>query len=77
MTRATSSFQALTAVGIQARPVLIAGLTDASIYNNRGIEIAVVGIGAQNEHSAQECIAVADMEKAVRMLDEVFRISAQ
>ena len=69
--------QALGTVGIDAKAVFITGFTDASIYNNRGIEIAVVGIGAQNEHSAQECIAVADMEKAVRMLDEVFRISAQ
>lgn len=68
--------QALATVGIEARAVFITGFTDASIYNNRGIEMAVVGIGAQNEHSADECIAVADMEKAVAMLVEVFRLSA-
>jgi di/tripeptidase len=38
--------------------------------------LAVVGIGAQNEHSTSECIAVADMEKAVRMLHAIFRLTA-
>lgn len=68
--------RALATVGIEAETVFITGFTDASIYNNRGIEMAVVGIGAQNEHSTDECVAVADMEKAVRMLVEVFRLAA-
>jgi len=68
--------QALASVGIDAEAVFITGFTDASIYNNRGIEMAVVGIGAQNEHATSECIAVADMEKAVRMLTEIFRLAA-
>lgn len=68
--------QALAAEGIDARAVFITGFTDASIYNNRGIEMAVIGIGAQNEHSTEECIAVADMEKAVRVLVEILRLSA-
>jgi di/tripeptidase len=55
---------------------VITGFTDASIYNNRGIEMAVVGIGAQNEHSTEESIAVADMEKAARALVEMLRLSA-
>jgi tripeptide aminopeptidase len=68
--------QALKTLGIDAGAVFITGFTDASIYNNHGIEMAVVGIGAQNEHSTEECVAVADMEKAVKMLVEVFRLSA-
>ena len=68
--------RALATVGIDAKAVFITGFTDASIYNNRGIEMAVVGIGAQNEHSTQECVAVADMGKAVRMLVEAFRLAA-
>ena len=36
----------------------------------------MVGIGARNEHTTTECVAVADMEKAVRMLVEVFRLTA-
>ncbi len=68
--------QALYSVGIAARTAFITGFTDASIYNNRGIQMAVVGIGAQNEHSTDECIAVADMAKAVAVLVEAFRLAA-
>jgi len=67
---------ALATVGIDAAAVFMTGFTDASIYNNHGIEMAVVGIGAQNEHSTEECIEIADMEKAVRMLLEIFRLVA-
>jgi tripeptide aminopeptidase len=66
--------KALSTVGIDANAVFMTGFTDASIYNNRGIEMAVIGIGAQNEHSTDECIEVADMEKAVEMLVEIFRL---
>ncbi|MCK5739543.1 M20/M25/M40 family metallo-hydrolase [bacterium] len=67
---------ALKTVGVVAETTFITGFTDASIYNNQGIEMAVVGIGAQNEHATSECIAVADMEKALRMILEIFRLSA-
>jgi tripeptide aminopeptidase len=69
--------QALKTVGIDATAVFITGFTDASIYNNRGIDMVVVGIGAQNEHSTDECVSVADMEKAVQVLLEIFRLSAE
>ncbi|MFZ5516390.1 MAG: M20/M25/M40 family metallo-hydrolase [Candidatus Zhuqueibacterota bacterium] len=60
--------RAIQSVGLEPKAVFITGFTDASIYNNKGIQTAVLGIGAQNEHSTNEKIAVADMEKAVRML---------
>ena len=68
--------QALATVGIHAEAVFMTGFTDASIYNNHEIEMAVIGIGAQNEHSIDECIAVDDMEKAVKVLVEIFRLTA-
>jgi len=68
--------QAYREIGIEAKTVFITGFTDASIYNNRGIEMAVVGVGAQHEHSTEECIAVADMEKAVAALVEMLRLAA-
>jgi tripeptide aminopeptidase len=68
--------KALQTVGIQAGTTLITGFTDASIYNNRGIEMAVVGIGARDEHSTSEHIHVADMEKALAMLIEILRLAA-
>jgi len=64
-------------IGVDARCIFITGFTDASIYNNKGIEMAVVGIGAKDEHSSEESIAVADMESALRMLVEILRLSAQ
>jgi tripeptide aminopeptidase len=68
--------QALKKVGIEAKTSFITGFTDASIYNNKGIEMAVVGIGAQMEHSTEEHIYISDMEKAVKMLLEIFKLSA-
>ena len=68
--------QALNTVGIDAKTTFITGFTDASIYNNHGIEMAVVGIGARLEHSTDEHIYISDMEKALEMLKEIFRLSA-
>jgi len=69
--------KALKSVGIDAQTTFITGFTDASIYNNKGIEMAVVGIGAQLEHSCQEQINISDMEKAVGMLLEIFRLCCE
>lgn len=69
--------KALKKVGIDARTTFITGFTDASIYNNKGIEMAVVGIGARLEHSCQEHIHVSDMEKALQMMLEILRLAAE
>ncbi len=66
--------QALKAAGVTATTTFITGFTDASIYNNHGIEMAVVGIGAREEHATSEHIYVEDMEKALTMIIEVLRI---
>ncbi len=70
------SKKALKTVGIEAKTTFITGFTDASIYNNKGIEMAVVGIGAQLEHSTEEHIKIEDMEKAKDMIVELMRLSA-
>lgn len=69
--------QALAKAGVEATTTFITGFTDASIYNNMGIEMAVVGIGARLEHSTDEHIHVADMEKAVVMVVELLRLSSE
>lgn len=69
--------QALKYAGIEASTSFITGFTDASIYNNKGIETAVVGIGAKLEHSTDEHIYISDMEKAVLMIKEILRISSE
>lgn len=71
------SKKALKKVGVNAKTTFITGFTDASIYNNKGIEVAVVGIGAKLEHSCDEHIYVADMEKALHMIVEILRLSAE
>lgn len=68
--------QALAKLGIAAKPAVMCGFTDASIYNNHGIEMGVVGIGARQEHSTEEHIFVEDMERAVAMMVEILRLSA-
>jgi len=70
------SKKALKTVGIDAETTFMTGFTDASIYNNKGIEVAVVGIGAQLEHSKDEFIKIEDMEKALKMIVEILRLSA-
>jgi tripeptide aminopeptidase len=72
-----AAVQALARAGVNATTTFITGFTDASIYNNMGIEMAVVGIGARLEHSTDEHIYVADMEKAVTMVVELLRLSAE
>jgi len=72
-----TSMQALKSVGIDAKTTFITGFTDASIYNNMGIEVAVVGIGAKLEHSTDEHIYIEDMNKALKMIIEILRLSAQ
>ena len=71
------SKKALKTVGIDAKTTFMTGFTDASIYNNKGIEVAVVGIGAQLEHSTDEFIKTEDMKKALKMIVEILRLSAE
>ncbi|MBN2070621.1 MAG: M20/M25/M40 family metallo-hydrolase [Candidatus Krumholzibacteriota bacterium] len=71
------SKKALKTVGVDAKTTFITGFTDASIYNNMGIEMAVIGIGAQLEHSTDEHIRVEDMEKALKMIIEILRICSE
>jgi tripeptide aminopeptidase len=68
--------RALAALGVEAKPAVMCGFTDASIYNNHGIEMGVVGIGARQEHSTEEHIHVEDMERAVAMMIGILRLSA-
>ena len=67
---------ALKRVGVDAETTFITGFTDASIYNNMGIEMAVVGIGARLEHSTDEHIKIEDMVKAKDMVVELMRLTA-
>jgi len=60
--------RAIAAAGLTPVAKVITGGTDASIFNAHGIETAVLGVGVRAEHSKDEHIAVADMEKAVEIV---------
>ena len=72
-----ASKKALKKIGIDAQTTFITGFTDASIYNNHGIEMAVVGIGARLEHSLEEHIYIEDINKALNMVVELLRLSSE
>lgn len=72
----TTCIEALRTIGVEASPTMITGFTDASIYNNRGIPTAVLGIGARNEHSPDEHIPVDEMVKVVAVLHRIFEMKA-
>ena len=64
--------KAVQSVGLDPQVRIICGGTDASIYNEEGIQTVVIGMGGVAEHSKDEHIAVADMEKAVSMIQHIF-----
>jgi tripeptide aminopeptidase len=63
--------KALRSAGLEPRVHLICGGTDASIYNNKGIETVILGFGGKAEHSNDENIAVSDMETGVKMIKNI------
>jgi tripeptide aminopeptidase len=65
--------RAIRDIGLTPSTLTICGGTEAAIYNEKGIEAAVIGIGVQAEHSNLEHIVIADMENAVRLLHSIFR----
>ena len=65
--------RAVRSVGLKPNVRIICGGTDASNYNEKGIETVVMGMGVKAEHTKEENIAVADMEKAVDIIQHLFK----
>jgi len=65
--------RAVSSVGLKPNVQIICGGTDASNYNEKGIETVVMGMGVKAEHTKEENIAVADMEKAVDIIQHLFK----
>ena len=64
--------RAVESIGLRPQVKVICGGTDASIYNEKGIQTVAIGTGVRSEHSKEEHIYVEDMEKAVRMICHIF-----
>jgi tripeptide aminopeptidase len=65
--------KAVESVGLDPQVRVICGGTDGSIYNEKGIQTVVIGMGGKAEHSKEEHIAVVDMEKAVSMIQHILK----
>jgi len=68
---------AIEAAGLSPRIFPVVGGTDATVYNENGIQTAVLGIGVRAEHTRNEHIYVTDMEKAVEILLQILDQYAQ
>ncbi len=65
------AFRAIQAEALEATATATTGGTDASIYNDKGIQTVVIGYGGQGEHSSQESIALSDLEKGARIIRNI------
>lgn len=60
-------------IGLEPNVKILFGGSDASNYNSMGIETVVIGKGGEASHTTEENITVVDMEKAVKMLQVLFK----
>ena len=73
----TIAADAIRAVGLDPAVRVICGGTDASIYNEQGIETVVLGTGVRDEHSCDEHILIPDMRRVVDILRHIFSVMAE
>jgi tripeptide aminopeptidase len=64
--------KAMERCGLIPKTRMITGGTDASIFNEKGIQMAILGMGTRREHTVEEHIHVSDMEKMVEVLKAIF-----
>ena len=64
----TLAKRAIAAVGLEPKTRVITGGTDALVLCGKGITSVVLGDGGRAEHTVEENVAVADMEKAVEIV---------
>jgi tripeptide aminopeptidase len=70
----TIAKKAISSAGLDPDVKVICGGTDAAIYNEKGIETVVIGMGVQSEHTKDEKIAVADMIKGMGIIQQIFKV---
>ena len=50
------------------------GGSDANVFNENGISVAIAGSGMNNVHTVNEFIKVEDLKKGVQWVKEVIKI---
>jgi tripeptide aminopeptidase len=63
---------AMKRCGLAPKTRMITGGTDASIFNEKGIQMAILGMGTTREHTIEEHIRISDMEEVVEVLKAMF-----
>jgi tripeptide aminopeptidase len=66
--------RALRACGLEPRLVPTGGGSDASVFNDNGIEAVNLGVGFVDMHSTTESIAVADLAQIAEVVLEVITV---
>ncbi|MBN1948431.1 MAG: M20/M25/M40 family metallo-hydrolase, partial [Candidatus Cloacimonetes bacterium] len=61
-------------MGINIEPAVGGGGSDANIFNQHGISMAVVGTGMNKVHTLQEEIRISDLESGKNWVKEVIKI---
>jgi len=69
--------EAIRSIGLDPKVQTICGGTDASIYNEKGIQTVVLGIGVKAEHSTEEHIHISDMAKSVKIIHHIFKAAME
>jgi len=67
--------QAGKEIDMDIKLVLGGGGTDANIYNQKGIDMAVLGIGMRNVHTLDEYIDTNDMVKSTKLISKILEIN--
>jgi tripeptide aminopeptidase len=65
------AFRALERAGFSPRPVAVGGGADANVFNARGLACVNLANGMANVHTAEEEIAVDDLDAMVRVTLEL------
>ncbi len=63
--------RAARAVGRRAKVLRSGGGSDASVFNEHGVEAVVLGLGYRNPHTKKESIDLVEMDAAARWVIEI------
>jgi tripeptide aminopeptidase len=66
--------KAIDAMGLKPKLRVIGGGSDASEYNAKGIQSVVLGTGGHLGHTLEEHIYVEELQQAVLLIKQIFRI---
>ena len=66
--------QAMEKCGIIPQPLEAWGVSDANIFNNKGLTCVNLGDGVEYPHTVHERIKISDMEKLVKLMVQLVKI---